>query len=420
MIPNDPHKLTAAQLELLSESDPWSSLPSQKKEPYWVVKKRMDAERAERRKLEPKAPPKSFKDDEPSVPEPTPPPSVAHTCGPKQPGETWGEYGARNKGCPGCKAEEDTELEAGFIGRAEDEPEVARPGDVEERPGDVGHRYHPGEFGTGRPAPVHRDDSRIVKILKTLRDTGGERWTRRGDHRAGKRIRKKELCRAFHTCPPQGGQDYSMPTDDEFGEAPRPGSNTFNRITGEPHPEYLQYYLDKENCDACRGLRGRGDKEFCANKVSTEFGRAKPYCKDHIKMGQSYPSEVDKMLGNLPDFNEYEDESRKSSTSEFRKEIGKNVRVGDRVKFYFNKPGLKGTGHLVGTVVNVDPSGAATPEETHRVHWDNPKAQALAYTWEDPYSLDFIDVRDKPFTGGKELKPGSGQGWPPPSGIGDL
>lgn len=274
--------------------------------------------------------------------------ATEHTCQPeeKQPGESWAAWGNRKKNCPGCEAEAEAELEAGFIGDPDEPPPVEKPGEVEERTGETL------EFDENKPM--------VMQILDILQSMGGEKWNRRGPwrERYGKRIRKKDKCTYGHTCEdPQN----PLPT---FGRGV--GKKIFSPVTGAPKEEYRDYYLSKNRCPACTGEAG------CDNPVSTEFGRPKPFCAEHV--GESpYPKELGGRLeaGEEPDPSaDYLERKKEWETTR-----ATHLRPGDQVK----------KGKLRGHILEIDPS---MEDRTHRVKWSNPKAEALRVTWVDPKTID--------------------------------
>lgn len=270
--------------------------------------------------------------------------------------------------------------------------EVERPGEVEARPGETFKQKRvskPGPFGTGRPAPIQPGDSPLVQLLKTVRDTGGEEWSRRGEkeERFGKRIRKKPTCSFRHTC-----TDPSAPMPDPYATLATgpgrhneyfmdagPGDPDYTRewpISGllgkKPKPEFADFVYEKLNCPVCsRKVQG------CDNPVSTQFGKPKKFCKEHIDL-EGYPAELMGRLGGegLPDQPDPSKDYREVE-AKWRKVRAKHIQVGDRVKLR----------KQVGTVLEVDPE---MEDRTHRVEWDDPKAEALRITWVDPETLDLV------------------------------
>lgn len=103
---------------------------------------------------------------------------VAHTCGPRADGETHKDVAIRNKACEGCAAQKQAEEDywERSIAAA---PSKDLPGDVQDR-------------GTG--IQLDPNQSKVMQILDVHKQMGGEKWSRRGKNRYGKRIRKKAIC----------------------------------------------------------------------------------------------------------------------------------------------------------------------------------------------------------------------------------
>ena len=257
----------------------------------------------------------------------------------RQPGETWGQYGARLKAEKAARRER--EIEQNFPPETVPEPEEASPGDVEA----LSEPSESGESG----------DSMVMRIMRALKAMGGERWSRRGEERFGKRIRERPICRAYHTCDvlPHGVTENDI----------------FDPVTYMPRKDYLEWYLKRENCPVCRG-----DTPGCKNAVSTEYGKPKEFCSDHIELGSEHVRKL--MGGEHPD--ELEDDRR--SRADWADERAGWIEKGDRV--------VMGTGVNIqhGVVVGIDHK--MKDGRTHVVRWDKPKSRALEVTYVDPVKLD--------------------------------
>ena len=299
-----------------------------------------------------------------------------HTCEPRdrQPSESWAAWGNRIKNCPGCEAEEDEAWET-EVPTSQEEEKAFRFG-AKEKPGEVAER-------TGETMEYSQDQPTMMQLLDIIKDMGGEKWNRRGPwhERYGRRRRQRDQCIFGHTC------------EDPWESLPIPGTQTAmsRKVfawSGRPKPEYLDYYLTKDRCPACQNP----EKSGCPNKVSTKYGRPKPYCKEHVGLSD-YPKELlDKWgegMKEHPFAPSWEKDSKdpgkehRDYTKRWKKTQGKQVREGDRVKAI---SGARGRG--IGTVIAVDPNLA---DLTHRVKWEKPAAQALEITWENPESLDVIE-----------------------------
>ena len=306
-----------------------------------------------------------------------------HTCRieyRKPDDQSWARRNASR--CPVCEIEYESELDSGFSG----EDFAPRPGDVEAKPApSAGRRRQsrPGAFGTGRASAPSPTDPLIMQQLKALRDMGGEEWSRRGD-RFGKRVRSKPVCSYLHTC-----TDPSAPMPDPFATlATGPGRhNTYFTDAGPSDPEYTQewpisklygkkpkgewreFINEKLKCPVCNGsISG------CDNPVSTEFGRPKPFCREHV-LESPYPKELAGRLlaGEEPDPNKDYQATEKA----WRSKRAGFIKPGDHVKLR----------KLRGTVLDIDEEMA---DRTHRVEWENPEAEALRITWVDPEDLDLV------------------------------
>ena len=320
--------------------------------------------------------------------------AAAHSCPlkyRKEGDETWARRNASK--CEACREEYesdfDDDLDAGFVGGT---PEVA-PGDHSIRPATDDRRR---VKKPGQNEPIKADDSKVVRIIKTHRDMGGDEWNRKGDERYGKRIRNKAICSFAHSC-----HDPSAPMPDPMATR-KTGPNRHNTwfvynhmdtrvwpVSGmmgfSPKPYYERYILSKLECPVCSG-----ELEGCDNSVSTTFGKPKPFCSEHVEMNP-YPAELGKMLGSggEPDPNK-EHQRAKRHFRDVRGGVTEgepNIRVGDEVKFEFRKPGKDGSGELVGVVIEVDKD---FPTKSHRVKWVNPRTASLVKTWEDPATLEII------------------------------
>lgn len=259
---------------------------------------------------------------------------------PRQQGETFAAYYARLGAAK--KAREEAELEAWAA--QGDEPEIPdKPGEVEER--------------TGETLQLDPKKNKIMQVLDIMRGMGGEKWSRRGKtkERFGKRIREKDTCQFGHTC-----DDPSNPMPSPAG----PGSKIFSPLTGAPKEEYLEYYLNKNKCPVC-SEREPG----CKNKVSHEFGRPKPYCSEHLDQSE-HVANLMKTLEGEPGT------GAKEAQAAFKTAKREHITTGDEVKYR----------KLMGKVIDIDPEMEGG--RTHRIKWENPKAEALRITWVDPGDLD--------------------------------
>lgn len=262
----------------------------------------------------------------------------------KRKDETWAQYGARLKAEK--EARREREIEQNFPPEGVPEPEEVAPGDVEAVP---------------PPSEEEGGDSQVMRIMRALAAMGGEKWSRRGEERFGRRIRERPRCRAGHTCDP-------LP----HGVSER---DIFDPVTYMPREDYLEWYLKRENCPVCRG-----DRPACGNRVSTVYGKPKEFCSDHIELGSEYVRNV--MGGARPD--ELEDEAK------YREEWPETragwIEKGDRV--------VMGTGPNIqhGVVVGIDYK--MKDGRTHVVRWDKPKSRALEVTYVDPRKLDLEGFGD--------------------------
>lgn len=251
-----------------------------------------------------------------------------------------------------------------------------------------------------------------MQLLKRHRDMGGEEWSRRGEERFGERIRSKAKCSWRHSC-----SDPSLPMPDPFATkvtgGPRHnewftdagpdevdprvpaivrGEKTHGRpyliswpISGlsgkKPKDEYADRVYNKLDCPVCSGRI-----EGCDNPVSTMFSRAKPLCSEHVKESP-YPEELLQRYGGpgLPDA----PDDAAEVAERWREYKAEELQVGDRVVVRQRnnqlKQGFKGTGPLVGELLEIDPE---MEDRTHRVKWENPKAVKTPITWVDPEDLD--------------------------------
>ncbi len=332
--------------------------------------------------------------------------SEGHTCRfPPSGPDDESQLRRNRKQCNTCAAMYDAAseeaLDAGFTGTTF----APRPGDVEAKAPTMARRRkpQPGAFGTGRPAPFDPNDPVILQQLKTLRDMGGEEWSRKGEDRFGKRVRSKPVCSYKHSC-----TDPSAPMPDPYASlatganrhneyftdagpsetddripAVVNGEKTYQRpymiqwpISGlmgkKPKPEYAEFVYEKLACAVCSG-----QIEGCDNRVSTEFGKPKKYCKDHVELSD-YPKELLGRFGGpgLPDQPD-PNVSYRETEAKWKEQRAKFIERGDEVK----------KGKLRGAVLEVDPE---MEDRTHRVKWSNPKAEALSITWEDPKNLDLV------------------------------
>jgi hypothetical protein len=140
----------------------------------------------------------------------------------------------------------------------------------------------------------------------------------------------------------------------------------------KPKPEHAEFVYEKLRCPVCSG-----QIEGCDNRVSTEFGKPKKYCKDHVELSD-YPSQLLGKFGGegLPDQPD-PNVSHRETAAKWKEQRAKFIERGDEVK----------KGKLRGTVLEVDPE---MEDRTHRVKWSNPKSEALTITWEDPKNLDLV------------------------------
>jgi len=326
----------------------------------------------------------------------------AHTCGASQrrTPENSEDWARRNrKRCAACAAEYDSEgdesLDAGF--HSPYDPGVAQPGEVADlpSPGERRAPRSPGQFGHGKPEEVLPSDSKLVRIMKGIRDMGGEEWSRRGDQRYGVRQREKPICSLNHTC-----SDPSAPMPDPMSTrntGPSRHNNWFEYnasdlrvwpISGlrgfRPKEEHKDFIEGKLACPVCSGK-----VEGCDNSVSTDYGKPKPFCNEHLDESP-YPKDLMDRFGGvgLPGA----PEDSKSVKSGFRGTRAKFLRVGDEVRLDPSRKGKDGTGELVGVITKIVSSNPA--DRTHMVKWVNPRAEKLGSTFEDPEGLDLIDQRE--------------------------
>jgi len=316
------------------------------------------------------------------VDRPTPTPSskptskgAGHTCKPagKQPNESWASYGKRTTRCPGCKADEDAEYASWDAEMAADDEPENRPGDVEERaePED--------EFDESQP--------KMMQILNTIRAMGDKAWNRRGPlhERYGKRIRNKELCSFGHTC-----RDPQLPIP-VFGRGLGKGEyGIFSLVTGDVKPEHREYYLEKNNCPACQYFRSNktGEGPGCLNKVSTKYGRPKPYCKEHIDQSPYIADLMQKAAEG-----QGKPMGKKEADEAFKAAKREHIEIGDKIK----GAGRGITGNI-GVVTDIDPNNNP---RTHQIKWetvqkgkqDVPYGGGLA--WVDPADLKVWDATPK-------------------------
>lgn len=295
--------------------------------------------------------------------------------------------------------------------------------------GDKRRHHKAGEFGTGRPAKMSPEDSLNVLYLKMKQQEGMKGVGETG--RTPERYRDR--CTYGHTCGfyPNGEPAANYPLPDPqatsggrqdplgqgryagrefirahgltpgrfnnwFREAP---SNTrlwpVSGLRGFAPKEEFEFYIDRKmSCDLCvtRELGEARAEEVlghppkvtggCTNPVSQEYGKLKPFCKEH-EFESPYPKELITQYGGpgLPGAPDPTKDAREVARrmEEF---TARSIEQGDDVRVKRGRYRKYG----VGTVAEVDPS---MEDRTHFVVF--PSGDRELKVWLDPKNLDLVE-----------------------------
>jgi hypothetical protein len=325
--------------------------------------------------------------------------SSDHTCRLQYRKPDDDNWARRNrKVCKACALEyerEEDDLDSGFIGDIpkELEPKPApSKADIQQQILDLvkmdpRREHKPGPFGTGRPASIKPTDSSVVAGIKAIRDKNLNVDPATG---IGKVKKYRDTCGYQHTCTshPSGRPAWNYPMPDPLATKTT-GKQRYNwmfkynptsifrwpvsgMIGFEPKDEYRDYVMSKLKCPVCSG-----EVEGCKNPVAQEYTAQKPFCTEHLEESP-YPKELMAKYGGkgLPGAPDPSADYRETEKA-WKKTRSKYIERGDKVKL----------GKQTGEVLEVD---SEMEDRTHRVRWDNPKAEALRITWVDPDTLDLV------------------------------